>query len=88
MAKNGCIEEITFNKNVIDLLCKYNIKEGMNYLLRHNYEIFKKLVDMGYRPDIDGIADIYTTRLRPYTENFEIIDLLPQDQKKFVAFPS
>ncbi|KAK8844210.1 hypothetical protein M9Y10_024416 [Tritrichomonas musculus] len=52
-------------------------QEGLIELLKHDqYNSFRKLYGMGYKPTVYAISCLYQETMKPFTKNFEIIDYL------------
>lgn len=72
-----------YNKPIIDYIIskrKLAFEHSMNYFLNNREKTFFKLVEMGYHSTIKSISSLYQKKLRPYTQNFEIINTLPPNE--------
>lgn len=69
----------TFSPEFINIIPDY--QEGLVELLKHDqYNSFRKLYEMGYKPTADSISRIYQESLKTFTKNFEIINYLDPNE--------
>lgn len=66
----------TRNKNIIDVLDKDTIGSFMGNL---DNDLFMQLVKMGYRPNMCSVCYLYTKPLKPYTRNFEVLEMVDKE---------